>query len=403
MTSEDPTDPAEASTPGAPKPKPKRGRGGWAFVAFLVISVFTLVPAFVDEVMGRSYMAVFRLVAGAVIFWWVLVALYPRLRRRWVLIVTGCVSLAALASTGREPLERAFHNSIPTVGTEVDIRQYEPFTPEAKLALLKEPASLKLSEKLPILDGATALYPVYAAFAQAVYPEGVYHPLLSEVRMQRTIAAYEALGKGQVDLIFAAGPNKAQQQAVGANLELTPIGREAFVFFVHAKNPVDGLTSAQIRDIYAGRITNWREVGGPDAPIRAYQRNPGSGSQSALVRFMGDTPIQHAPTEDVPQFMGRIVSEVADYRNYKNAIGFSFRFYTTGMLKNDQIKLLAIDGHAPTRENIRSGEYPITENLYAVSAGSQNPNIKPLIQWILSPQGQQLIEDTGYVGIASPE
>lgn len=97
--------------------------------------------------------------------------------------------------------------------------------------------------------------------------------------------------------------------------------------------------------------------------------------------------------------MGGIISEVSQYRNYKNAIGFTFRFYSTEMVDNDQIKLLEIDGVAPTKENIRAGTYPITSELYIVTAGSDNRNVEPLIEWVLSKQGQALVEKVGYVPI----
>ncbi|WP_279401693.1 substrate-binding domain-containing protein [Piscibacillus salipiscarius] len=67
-------------------------------------------------------------------------------------------------------------------------------------------------------------------------------------------------------------------------LNMTPIGREAFVFFVHADNPVDSLKVEEIQGIYSGNITNWKEVGGEDVEIRAFQRPEGSGSQTMLKR-----------------------------------------------------------------------------------------------------------------------
>lgn len=165
-------------------------------------------------------------------------------------------------------------------------------------------------------------------------------------------------------------------------------------------NPVTNLSSKQIRDIYSGKITNWKEVGGKDEKIRAFQRPEGSGSQSALIRFMNGQSIMKPMTKDVPAGMGAIISVTAEYENRDNAIGYSFRFYTQAMKKSNKIKLLQIDGVAPTVEHIRDDIYPITSPFYAVYVkGNENKNLMRLINWIQSDEGQQLIEKTGYVSI----
>ena len=295
----------------------------------------------------------------------------------------------------------AYHNSLDSLeDAEVDLFEYQPFY-SSKLATLEE-ATLTLKDDLPVLDGATALYPVYAAFVQATYPEKEYDVYNSEVMGNTTPEAYNNLIEGKVDIIFAAGPSESQlndAKRKGVELELTPIGREAFVFFVNKDNPIDGLTTEQIQKIYSGEITNWKEVGGKNDKIKAFQRPADSGSQTALEKFMGDIPIMEAPTEDVVAGMGGIIEQTANYRNYKNAIGYSFRFFSMDMVENDSIKHLQIDGVYPTKETIRTNEYPLASEFYAITAGSDNPNAEKFIEWILSEQGQYLIEKSGYVPI----
>ncbi len=305
-------------------------------------------------------------------------------------------------------------SSIETITeTEVNLNKYMPFSEDkedSKTVKLDEPSTLKLNieDELPKLDGATALYPIYSAFAQAVYPKGKYSPYLSEdsenyVVCTKTGSAYERLINGETDIIFAAKPSSQQLQAAkdkGIELKLTPIGYEAFVFFVNPKNSINGLTAQNIKDIYLGKITNWNELGGKDKGILAFQRNKGSGSQTALINFMGDAEIINPIETKRADGMGGIVKYVADYKNYSNAIGYSFLFYATEMVKENSIKLLAIDGISPTRENVANKTYPLTSEFYAVTAGTKNPNVDKLIDWILSEQGQQLIEKTGYTPIS---
>lgn len=79
---------------------------------------------------------------------------------------------------------------------------------------------------------------------------------------------------------------------------------------------------------------------------------------------------------------GGVISEVTEYKNYRNAIGYTFRYYSTEMVKNDDIRLLEVDGVFPDKESIRSGEYPITAEYLAATAGTDNPHAQAFIDWI---------------------
>ncbi|MGG4142706.1 substrate-binding domain-containing protein [Paenibacillus algorifonticola] len=288
----------------------------------------------------------------------------------------------------------------------VNMRDYEPFREGTKVVSLLEPASLKIRSQLPHLDGSTALYPMYAAFVQAVYKqkEYPYYGKDSEVQVNGTEDAYNRLIKGDVDLIFAPAPSKeqeAQAKAAGVELALTPIGYEAFIFFVNSRNEVQNLTLEQIQGIYAGEVTNWKQVGGEKGKIRPFQRRENSGSQTMLQKIMKEKQLMEPAKEDVNSGMGDIIKQTANYRNYKNAIGFSFLFYATEMVHEQQIHLLKINGVEANRTNISNGTYPLTAPFYAITAGSDNPKVQPFINWILSPQGQYLIEKTGYTPLKS--
>lgn len=309
----------------------------------------------------------------------------------------------------------AYRDSIPTLDDrELLLWQYRPFTEDTKAVSLDEPSELQFEYPTGIqlrMDGATALYPVYAAFVQAVYVDGRDgSPYTDIVACTNTVSAYNRLISRDVDVIFAAAPSADQlDQAAKAGMELhmTPIGREAFVFFVNSKNPVENLTVEEIQKIYTGEITNWREVGGKNQPVRPFQRAANSGSQSRLERLMDGLPLIEPEQEDRVSAMDGIIRQVADYRNYSNALGFSFRFYATEMVTNGDIRLLAVNGVPPTKETIRDGSYPLTGEFYAVTASSvgmpapesYNKELGAFLDWILSEQGQEIIEKTGYVSL----
>ena len=300
----------------------------------------------------------------------------------------------------------AYVSSIPTVGEGDDLlREYQPYSYNTKVAVLEEESTLTISEDMPRMDGATALFPVYSAFARAVYPESAIEDYWSSecLECSTTTRAYEKIVNGEADIIFAAAPSEQQlQYALDNDVELTftPVGREAFVFFVNSQNPIENITYEQIQAIYSGELTDWEELGVEDlGRIRAFQRDEGSGSQSALQRLMAGKPLVDPPTEDVVDGMGGIITRTADYRNYKNAIGFSFRFYSTEMVKNRQIKLLSINGVQPTLENIENGTYPIASEFFAVTRSDADENTLRLLEWIQGEQGQKLVEMTGYTPV----
>ena len=175
---------------------------------------------------------------------------------------------------------------------------------------------------------------------------------------------------------------------------------EGFVFLVNKANPVDSLTVEQIRDIYAGRVTNWQEVGGSDEPIMAFQRPENSGSQTGMLDLViGADELMAAPTEKVVAEMGALIDAVASYDNAKNAIGYSYYYYATDMWLNDEIKLLAVNGVAPDKTTISDGAYPITTAYYAVTRSDlrSDDSAQVLLNWILSSEGQQVAEEAGYV------
>lgn len=336
----------------------------------------------------------------------------PRLwyRRVGICFLCVCLGCGCYAAWG------AYHDSIPTVDDRnLLLYEYEPFSQNSKAVTLDEPSTLQFNYEQARslrLDGATALYPVYAAFVQAVFPVDNYPRYSSEgydtVTCSNTVNAYERLIQGETDIIFVAGPSQQQlEQAekAGVQLHLTPIGREAFVFFVNSKNPVNSLSVEQIQGIYSGTITNWSQVGGKHQSIRPFQRTENSGSQTSLQKLMAGLPLLEPEEEDRVADMGGIIRQVASYRNYKNAIGFSFRFYATEMVANEEIKLLALNGVIPTKQTIRDGSYPIASEFYAVTASpigapppqEENETMAAFLDWVLSEQGQALVEQSGYV------
>ena len=205
-----------------------------------------------------------------------------------------------------------------------------------------------------------------------------------------------------VDLVIATEPSDeeiAQAESLGVTLKKTPVCYDAFVFITHKDNPVENLTVEQIKKIYTGEITNWKEVGGKNEKIRAFQREKNSGSQTAMENLvMGGADMIDPIEVKVIEGMGMLVDAVAEYENETASLGYTYRYYIDTLYKNDNIKTISINGIAPTNENIRSGYYPFTTSYYGViREGDENKIGGQFLDWILSDEGQKCVAQAGYI------
>ena len=374
---------------------------GYAFIAFFALLSIAL--SNMGDYMSKPIAAlgVFCIPAFVLPMVWV------KSRKKFLkgfLIFFAAYAVAVCADVGYHRREASL---VINTNPNINISEYLPFDEDSKIVRL-ENSSLKLTEDLPKLDGAAAVFPVYSAFVDAVYPSNV---TLNQDTSQKqepfnyfnTSAGYRALGEKSTDIFFGAYPSQEQieyAESQDTHFEYIPIGYEGFIFFVNKECPIESLTTEEIQGIYSGRITNWKELGWVDKGIEAYQRNEGSGSQSMLKRFMGGIELMEPPKTQINDFMMGIIDKVADYKNHTNAIGFSFRYYFDTLVANPNVKMIAVDGVYPSVENIKNGSYPIVTPLYAVTYEErQNENVDKLIDWILSDEGQYIIEATGYVGV----
>ena len=291
----------------------------------------------------------------------------------------------------------------PGVGVRenIDTWAWRPDKLNNQLTPLRGKPQIQFTQNWPRLDGATAAYPIYASafYALSVIPEDFH--VWDYLDNSRTQEAYNKIVNGDADIIFVAQPSDGQKKRAeksGVTLLYTPFAREALVFIVNADNPVNSLTEQQVRDIFSGAITNWRAVGGDDQEIQTWQRPEDSGSQTVMLSQVMKNVRMISPQEtEVASVMEGMINVVAEYRNTKNAIGYTFRYYATQMNADKNIKLLAINGIAPTAENIRNDKYPYIVDALMVTRENTTSETQKLVEWFLTPQGQSLVEDVGYV------
>lgn len=283
------------------------------------------------------------------------------------------------------------------------------------------------SDTYPVIDGSTVCVPLAVEFARQ-HLSMDDETANSFVNFSTTHNAYEYLmnksssqsffindkyytlvasGEG-TDIMLGTQPSNDEiemAEKLGVTFFKKPICYDAFVFITHKDNPVDSLTVQQIQQIYSGTVKNWKHVGGDNRRIKAYQREANSGSQTAMEQLVMQGTVMSDPiTVPIILGMGELVDAVAEYKNSTAAIGYTYKYYIDTLYKNDNIKVLAIDGIEPTDENVRTGVYPFSTSYYGViRAGDEEKTGGKFLDWILSEEGQKCVEQAGYIPINATE
>jgi phosphate transport system substrate-binding protein len=194
-------------------------------------------------------------------------------------------------------------------------------------------------------------------------------------------------GEGLAD-IGNTGRALSDEEIATFGLKSFPFAIDGVAPIVHPENPVGGLSAQQIRDIFAGRITRWNEVGGEDSQIHVYAREEASGTHEVFWgKLLNKEPI--IIFANIIQSNGAM--KVAVSRD-KNAIGYmSIGHIDVG------IKPLAVDGVPPSQETAINGTYPAVRQLYMNTKGEPSQLVQAFINYILSEEGTGIIRDSGYI------
>ena len=339
------------------------------------------------------------------------------------LLIFASVVVSAFMYVNRAELRYAGHGFDYMNGySSTDFTDYTVYSENSKLVKPGKATGFVIRDEkeMPKMDGAEACYPLYAAFAKAIYKDidriekefmadqSVPHYFNGKiVTFSNTLVGFNRLVDREIDMFFGARPSKSQMAYADASkveLEITPIGREAFVFFVEEDNPVDSLTSDQLRSIYHGDVDDWSELGGDKGAVVAFQRPENSGSQTMMEYFMGDVTLKEPKTYETVGGMGGVIREVAQYANEDGAIGYSFRYFVEELAQEKGVKLIAVDGVAPTVENVENGSYPLTVDLCLITRKDDpNPRVAQMRDFIISDVGQDMIRRTGYAALAKDD
>lgn len=228
------------------------------------------------------------------------------------------------------------------------------------------------------LAGSTSIQPFAERWAEE-YPGGRII-----VQAGGSTAGIKAAHDGTAEIGMSS---RALQPSETAGLTQTVVARDGIAVIVHATNQVSAITLTQLRDIYAGRIRNWRELGGHDLPITVITREDGSGTRDAFEQFVMGKQFEIATSALVTAYSGGLRKMVSQD---PAAIG-----YVTFSQLNAQVAALAIDGVAPTEPAIASGKYRLQRPFVFLTRGAPAGAARQFIAFVLSDAGQQLARSEG--------
>ena len=246
-----------------------------------------------------------------------------------------------------------------------------------------------------VMDGSTTVLPFGQAAVEQFMKENA--GVKFSVSGTGTGNGFKSLADGSAQIANASRFIKDSEikSCMDKNVYPVPfaVALDCIVPIVHKDNPVKGLSHAQLKDIYSGKVTNWKEVGGADAPIVVVGRDTSSGTYGTWQEMIMDKgeKTRVTPKAQVASSSGAMLSSVS---KNKNAIGYEGMGYV-----NKTVKGLQVDGVSATAATARSGKYPLSRYLYMFTNGWPKGEVLDFIMYMQGDAGQKIVNGTGFVSL----
>lgn len=242
-------------------------------------------------------------------------------------------------------------------------------------------------EKKIAISGSTSVGPLMEKLA-AEYEES--HEVSIEINQTGSSAGIKDVINGVSEIGMASRDLKDEEKSGG--VKGTEIAHDGIAVIVNPVNKINALTKDQVKGIYTGKITNWKEVGGEDSPIVVVSREDGSGTRGAFEEILGYKSEELIKTAQIADGSGNIKTTVA---GNKNAIGFvSFEYV------DSKITAVDIDCVKATVDNVLNKTYKLSRSFLVVTKEDTiSEQGKKFIDWILSEEGQKMVEQNGVIKV----
>lgn len=238
--------------------------------------------------------------------------------------------------------------------------------------------------------GSTTVQPIAASAAEEFMKKN--SDVIVSVQGGGSGTGIKMVAEGSADIGDSSRELTDTEKTEHPDLKPYAIAADGIAVVVHPSNSLDDLTKQQVRDIFAGKIKNFKEVGGPDKEIMVIIREEGSGTRSTFEELvMKKGKVANAADALQKPSNGAVKAAVA---GNENAIGYIGLGYV-----DETVKALKIDGVAPSIATIKRGDYPISRKLYMITKGEATGLKKEFIDFVLSDEGQQIVEEAGFIKV----
>ena len=239
------------------------------------------------------------------------------------------------------------------------------------------------------ISGSTTVQPVAETLATAFMSANPGVEI--DVQGGGSSVGVKSAGQGTSDIGSASREVKAEEFQEFPDLVVTVIARDGIAIVANGDVPVESLSIEQVRGIFAGEISNWNEVGGPDQAIFVVSREEGSGTRDTFQELVMGKDAVIANSVILQPSNGAVRTAVA-------TTPYAIAYLSFGYL-DATVKTIAIDGAAPTEENIANGSYPVVRSLNMLTKGTPADLVKAFLDFILSDAGQAIVKAEGYLPV----
>ena len=239
------------------------------------------------------------------------------------------------------------------------------------------------------VSGSTTVQPLAEKLAEAFMTENT--GIRIDVQGGGSSVGVKAAGQGTSDIGMASREIKESELAEFPNLNVVVIARDGIAIVAHPDVTVNDLTVEQVRDIFSGKVTNWKEFGGEDQSIIVVSREEGSGTRGAFEEMVMGEDALITDTAILQPSNGSIRTTIS-------TTPYSIGYLSFGYL-DETVNAISINGVAPTEPNAADGSYLIVRPLNMLTNGEPAGAVKAFLDFILSEGGQKLVVEDGYIPV----
>ena len=265
---------------------------------------------------------------------------------------------------------------------KIETPRYVPFR-ENNL-LVKCPTTFKMADPSLKIHATSAFFPLFAGILQNIFDPQCFTERVTLDKVA-TLVGFKALAEGTIDLLCSTIPSDEQMkdlQLSNRKLEFVPFCKEPLAFLVNKANTVEDLTVEQVKDAYQGRVSNWRELQGPDMEVHTYQLEHGNGSQSAFEQVVRGNKIDsnHSEVHTMPGIIDKVALD-------EGGLCYAYWSFYAKMYANKCTRMLKVEG-----ETVSSQHYPFLFDVFLMfDRENKNPNVAKLVDFITSTEGRQMV------------